>query len=247
MMRAGARKKSRVLIFGDSISLGATELWDGEIRRAAGESFVSLVRQGCGDIELHVDGAVRRTTSDGVKQFPELLKEIAPEVVLMLLGGNDIDLDWRRFIVSRGRRIVHRVPIERFESNLREMIGAARESGVVPLVCDVPGLDFPKHAAWLSGKTGMDVSSLVEVAGGPAEVLRRVGEYNRVVERVAEETGTIVVRWAKAVAERLPLAEQFGADGLHPGDAAHGVIAETVIEALGKVGGGLRSRSETAA
>lgn len=221
-----------LLILGDSIALGAAEISEGVVRQWVEKPWVTLLEAAEVSFDISVDAAVGRTTSDAIAVLSGLLRERHYRSVLLFVGGNDIDLNWRRFLVSGGRRVFHRVDSDRYEANLRQMVSEIREAGSEAILTDTPGLDFLKHARWLSSELGRDVTPMVEVAGGQEEVRRRVASYNARLEHVVEETGVSLVQWSRAVSEQLPWECRTGPDGVHPGNGAHRVIAESIASVL---------------
>ncbi len=222
-----------LLIVGDSITLGATEVVGTEVLTHASQSFVQILRQNLPSLRIDLDAAVRRTTTEAAGVLPALLQKFRPDRVLLMLGGNDVDLNWRRYIVSTGTKIVHNVEVAKFEENLRRLVAEARESGVMPILSDLPSLDLAGRTLWLSTKAGVDVAAIVRTvnANGETEVRERLLAYNDAVNRVASDLQVTVVRWAAQIPS-LPHEQRFGPDSLHPGDRVHPIIAQTVTDTL---------------
>src|SRR5207248_867846 len=126
----------RLLIVGDSISLGAAEIRGNEVLRYVDQTFVEHLARELPGISLHVDADVHRTTSQARELLGALLVAHEPDAVLLMLGPNDADLDWRRFILSEGKIARSRVPVERFSENIRLMVNQIRTTGARPILCD---------------------------------------------------------------------------------------------------------------
>ena len=218
-----------LLIVGDSIALGATDVFGTEIRQTATPTFAELLRQRLEGWTIDVDASVHRTSTQTVACLPQLMAAHRPDLVLLVVGGSDVDLDWKRFIVSRGKRVQNITKLDKFEQSLRRLIGIANEWGAYGILSDLPSHDLAKRGKWLSEQTGQDVLPWIEAAGGQAESDRHHDRYSRVIEHVAHDTRADVARWAAAIAA-MPAQDRFGPDATHPSTAAHRVIADTVAE-----------------
>jgi len=63
--------------------------------RAREADLRGTIAPDAGGLEITTDAAVKRTTAEGCRILPDLILTHQPNVVFLLLGGNDADLDWR--------------------------------------------------------------------------------------------------------------------------------------------------------
>jgi len=105
---------SVILAFGDSITYG--------VGAAAEESYPVVLAQllGCRVVNAGVSGEV---TDDGLRRYPEVLAENAPDLVILCLGGNDM---------------LRKRPREGMKQNLDAMIAMTRERGIDLILVAVP-------------------------------------------------------------------------------------------------------------
>lgn len=150
---------STILIVGDSLSAGyglsESEQWPALlVKRLQDNKFDYTV------INASVSGA---TTKDGLKQFPQLLKEYSPQIVILALGSND---------GLRGQ------PLVATQQNLGKMIDAAQDQDAEVLLIGfrlplnygkVYGNNFAEIYTKLSDK--YDVSLVPFLLAGFAEDL----------------------------------------------------------------------------
>ena len=230
-----------LLIMGDSIALGATVVIGHQVVERARPHFVDYLRHRQSNWAIEADGQVQRTTDNAVGLMPQLLACHRPDAVLLVLGGSDADLDWKRFIVSRGRRVQSNTPLHRFADNLRSLIRMITMSGAAPVLSDVPNQDVLARGAWLGQHIGQNLMPWIEAGGGQAESDRRLAEYNQIVEDVSAETRVDIARWAKGIST-LPPADRFGPDATHPSAPAHRIIARVVEQSIRSVAAQLPSR-----
>src|ERR1700677_4592992 len=105
---------SKLLIIGDSISLGVAEIRGNDVIDRVATSYVDLLRAALIGVEILVDADTHRTTSVACKNIDALLATHRPDVLLIMLGGNDGDIDWRRFVLSNGVVIRSRNTVEAY-------------------------------------------------------------------------------------------------------------------------------------
>jgi acyl-CoA thioesterase-1 len=106
-LHAQDRSSPRLLILGDSLSAA--------YGMAPEKGWVALLTRDLADRANIINASVSgETTEGGLQRLPGLLQELAPDVVVLELGGND---------GLRG------YPLSRIRNTLSEMITLSRESG----------------------------------------------------------------------------------------------------------------------
>src|SRR5439155_13892530 len=100
--------------------------------------YVDLLMHELPQVQIIIDADVHRTTSAGREAVDGLLAAHNPQVVLIMLGRNDADLDWRRFVLSDGKTARSRVPVETYEKNIRQIAAKVLAAGATPVLTDMP-------------------------------------------------------------------------------------------------------------
>ncbi|HZZ43542.1 MAG TPA: GDSL-type esterase/lipase family protein [Tepidisphaeraceae bacterium] len=221
-----------LLIIGDSITLGAAETLGQEVVRYLTPTYVDRLGQLLPDVKIMAEGGVHRTTTEGAAELPGMLKRHVPDVVLLMLGGNDAELNWKRFVLSDGAIIQHKISMERYRENLEKMIHMIRLAGAVPVVSDFPGASMQRRAQYVGTLAKREIWPMIERKGGAMEWRRRVGTYTAVASDVATRTGATGAWYAAALNGG---EEMYCDDGAHPNEAGHGVIAEVLAPQLSSV------------
>lgn len=222
---------TELLILGDSISLGISELRGNTVAQRVSPSYVDRLRQWLPTFTIAVDAEMHRTTAQALARLPDLLATHRPDAVLVMLGGNDADLEWKRFVVSDGRVARARVPVEQYMANLRAIAGAVANAGAVTVLTDMPNHDLPRRGVYTSALCGKDITSLLEKGGGQAATDASLQLYRQAVRQVAQETGCLFVNYGEQLG-RHDRHAMCGPDGGHPSAAAHEYIAEALLPAL---------------
>jgi lysophospholipase L1-like esterase len=221
----------RLLIVGDSMTLGITELRGNEIVSTTSPTYVDLLRDFFKDWEIQVNASIHRRTAEVLPLLDNLLTANKPDRVIFALGGNDADLDWKRFIVSQGRVVRTQVSVEMLRGNLLKLIEMARAHHVDPMLTCFVSHNLPIRSEYLTQLSGMDVRGWVIQGGGEVVSERMLQEYWQMIENLAAEQQIVVVRHG-------PMLRTFDAkivlapDGTHPSAAGHRMIAQAMIAAL---------------
>ncbi|MGA2502141.1 MAG: SGNH/GDSL hydrolase family protein [Tepidisphaeraceae bacterium] len=225
-----------ILIVGDSITLGAAEVRGNQVARTVAPTYVDHLRDHLPHASFRVDAAVLRTTAGLHPHVVSLLESRRPDILLLMLGGNDADIDWRRFVLSEGRTVRNNVPVERFLANLSSLAAAGSAVEAQVILVDVPNHNLALRARWMSEMIGRDVTELIERSGGQAESDRHLAQYNQGIRSLTVQCDAVLAPWAQAI-ETIAPEHRFGPDYTHPGERAHRVIAQALLPAIARAAG----------
>ncbi len=224
----------KLLILGDSISLGVAEVRGNDIVERVQTPYVEHLRAALPGIEIVVDADTHRTTTAACKVIDTLLATHRPRAVLIMLGGNDGDIDWRRFVLSNGSVIRSRNSVETYEQNLRQLAMKILAAGSTPVLTDMPNHHFELRGPYISRIAERDVTSMLERGGGQAASDTERAKYRHAVEKIASDLSLAIVHYGEAL-EQHPARTMVGIDGAHPSNAGHRVIADTLMPELVRI------------
>ncbi len=222
-----------LLIIGDSISLGISEIRGADVTGKVQRCYVDILREQFPAMHLIVDADIHRTTADAVDLIDPLLKKHHPTAVLVMLGGNDADLLWKRFVISNGQIVRNRIRVDRYAANLTKIAQKIIAAGARPLLADMPSHSLAIRGRYLSQLSGKDVSAMIQAHGGQPVSDRELEVYRIAAAEVATDLGCPFIRYGSALSH-FPPESMSGPDGVHPNDRAHEIIARElrpVIEA----------------
>lgn len=221
----------KLLIVGDSISLGVAELRISEIVGYISPVYTDILRSEMKDVNIHVDADIHRTTGNALGILDSLLKTHQPDVALIMLGGNDADVEWRRFVISSGRIVRNRVPVETYAENLQAIARKTHAAGVWPVLTDMPNHYLAVRGPYLSNLSGKDVTAMIAATGGQERSDAGLQLYRDAAAQVAGRVGCSFVDYGQTLHEQ-PLAAMSGTDGVHPSALAHQIIAARLTPVL---------------
>ena len=221
----------KLLILGDSISLGVAEIRGNDIVARVEHCYVDLILHALPKVQIIIDADVHRTTSAMREAVDGLLAAHSPQVVLVMLGGNDADLDWRRFVLSQGKVARSRVPVETYEKNLRQIASKILASGATAVLTDMPNHHFELRGPYVSEIARMDITAMLERNGGQAASDKELVKYRQAVAQVAADLDVPLAKYGD-ILDAQPPQQMVGVDGVHPSAAAHKLIAEALTPVL---------------
>jgi lysophospholipase L1-like esterase len=221
----------KLLILGDSISLGVAEIRGNDVVDRVETSYVDHLAKALPGIEIIVDADTHRSTTAACKTIDTLLATHRPDAVLIMLGGNDGDIDWRRFVLSNGTIIRSRNSVEAYDKNLRQLATKILAAGAVPILTDMPNHHFELRGPYISRIAERDVTTMLERGGGQAASDSERAKYRQTVEQIATDLSVSISYYGEAM-EQHPPREMVGIDGAHPSNAGHAVIAQALIPDL---------------
>lgn len=225
------KRDCQLLIVGDSITLGVAEILGDEVLSRVHTTYVQHLSRHLSDVAIAADAALYRTTANVCQTIDSLLDCYKPDIVLLMIGGNDADVDWKRFILSEGRVVRSRVPVERYGENLALLAAQVLAAGACPVLTDFPRHNLAIRGAYLSHLAGRDLLPLIEQAGGQAESDRQLGQYRQAAATIARQNSIELVAYGVAL-DACEAQVVLGADGAHPNDVGHVVIAREVAPAI---------------
>ena len=222
---------TKLLILGDSISLGVAEVRGNDIVARVEHCYVDLLMHALPKVQIIIDADVHRTTS-GVREMVDgLLAAHSPQVVLVMLGGNDADLDWRRFVLSDGQIVRSRVSVETYEKNLRQIVSKILAAGATPVLTDMPNHHFELRGPYVSKIAERDIMAMLDRNGGQAASDKELCKYRQAAGQVTADLDVPLARYGEILDAQSP-REMVGVDGVHPSAAAHLLIAEALTPVL---------------
>jgi len=221
-----------LLIIGDSLTLGAAEISaNGSILSCVKTCYVDRLRQAMPSITLITDADVHRTSAGALDRLDGLLKQHRPDVVVFMIGANDADIDWKRFILSNGRVVRHRVSADRYSHNLRELTGRTLAAGVVPVLYQFATHDLSRRGPYISKLVGRDLMPFINANGGQPESDAQFAKYHEALLDAARDLGVPIALCAAAVGQP-PSPLVCHDDGTHLNDEGHRLVASVLLPVL---------------
>lgn len=220
-----------ILLFGDSIALGAAAIQDRHVLQTVEHSLFDLLTQAFPACGIRRDAQVQRTTTQALDDLPLALASHRPHIVVLMLGGNDADMNWRRFLLTSGTAVRSRLKPAQFSQNLRKLILMIRTAGAIPVLADIPDHDLAVRGRLMSDLTGLDALGMLMKNHVQAISDSVLNEFRMEIRQLATSEDVALADFAPML-DRFGKSNCIGPDGIHPNTFGHAIIADSLQSVL---------------
>jgi lysophospholipase L1-like esterase len=156
-------------------------------------------------------------------------KDSKPDFVLIELGGNDCDFNWKE--VASNPDINHdpNTPIKVFDKTIRQMVTMFREKGIEPVLTNLHPIDPVRYLDWIT-KDGTSKEAILKWLKDVFKIYRFQELYSLTIESISKQLNVRLVDIRKAFLNARNLMELLCRDGIHPNEKGHEIIASCLIE-----------------
>lgn len=218
----------RIVCFGDSVTRGITFL-KGRLRIVKAV-YPVLLEQALYDrraVEVINKGVFNDNSTLLVNRLNTDVLALAPDYVLVEIGGNDCNFKWDEVAQRPEDEHVPIVPLDTYMENVRLIVQRIRESGAIPILMTLLPLDPVRYYAQLAAVHGKDIAHWIARCGG---IEHWHGLYNRWLKQLVDELGVKAIDLRTAFKSAGDLADLLSDDGVHPSASGYQVIAQAVAD-----------------
>ena len=224
---------NNIFAFGDSIMKGivmnTSQIGDGTVKYIiSDQGFVNRV----GDSKnLAIRNLSRfgNTILGGLKNFDRHLREIKHgDRVVLEFGGNDCNYDWKAISSNPMGSHKPEINLSQFHDLYVKLIEKIRAVGATPILLSLPALLPQRFFDFVS--KGLDRENILKWLGGDVNYISNWHEqYNLEVFKIAAQYQVEIIDITTIFLERRALGDYYCTDGMHPNEAGHALIAETIL------------------
>lgn len=193
-----------IVCHGDSITAGSG--------LAAEEKYPAILEELLPAAKVNNTGIGGNTSSQGLARLEKAVLSHKPDLVILLFGTND------SVLTAAGK---YRVPVQKYQENLREMILRCRKADAEVILCTllpiIPEPYFTRHP-----------NEFYDAEGGLEKIVQR---YRKAAQEVGKELKVPVVDLYEAFEKELTLLRP-APDGVHPNARGAKVIAQEIAKLL---------------
>jgi len=216
-----------VAVFGDSIFKGMQLDPDRKQYRIMNNIDIKGISEKF-SIAVNNYSKVGCTIERGFERLKKRLETDEPcDTVIMDYGGNDCDFNWREISENPDAEHLPKTPIDRFTQIYREIIETLRSRGIVPVLSTLPPIDPQRFFHWHCRDLNKD--NILKWLGEVTTIYRFQENYSRVVEKIAEDTGSLLVDLRGAFLKHRRIEHMLCEDGTHPNTEGQKVITEVFM------------------
>ncbi|MDO4217482.1 MAG: SGNH/GDSL hydrolase family protein [Bacteroidales bacterium] len=226
------REGRKIVAFGDSIMRGVvtkqTMIGEGTIKYCISDT--NFMDQYGANTQVTVENKSRYGSSivDGIKNLERFRNSIKPsDAVVLEFGGNDCNFDWAAVSENPHKKHKPVTSIAKFRSTYEKIIRYVISFGAQPILLSLPAIDAQKFFDHIS--KGHNKDNILQFIGGNVDGISQWhNRYNQEVFKLGKHFDIPVID-ITTVFESLDQPSSFLCDdGMHPNEAGHQLIANTI-------------------
>ncbi|ERM91216.1 G-D-S-L family lipolytic protein [Caldanaerobacter subterraneus subsp. yonseiensis KB-1] len=220
-----------IVVAGDSISRGVVYSEEKNKYVISDVNYVNLLKN-------NIKGTVKNiakfgnTLLKGIDTLKRYLSKDKPDIVVIEFGGNDCDFNWEE--IAKNPHAEHRPKTDFyiFKEKLKELIKSLDDANIIPVLMTLPPLDADRYFKWISKNSEEMGKNILKWLGSVTKIYWWQEKYNSAILSIAEETKTRLIDIRSAFLDYPDFRQFICADGIHPNERGHKIIAHKVYEYL---------------
>lgn len=150
-----------------------------------------------------------------------------PDLIIIELGGNDSDYDWKAVAKTPSRDYRPFTPPEEFQENYRNLIRLAKQHADKVLLVNLPPVDEKSYFEWITRHGESKENILYFLGDDIGRIYRDQEMYSERIGKLANEFGCELVDIRYAFLKRGDFRSLLCRDGIHPNSDGHKEIIKT--------------------
>ena len=197
------------------------------VYKISDSNFVRRCEQRLG-VKIHNFACFGSTTSQGMKYINRYEEEVkSSEVAVFEYGGNDCDFDWKAVSAAPDAPHQPKVPLGNFVKQYEVLINKVRSLNLKPVIMSMPLVEPDRFFEFLS--MGLNKDNILGWLGGKTMRIYQWHEmYNVELFKMAGNLHVPIIDITTPFLETVNYSDYLCADGIHPNDRGHALIAEAV-------------------
>ena len=184
-------------------------------------------------ISVENNGRFGSTVSGGERMLDRIISRGGLgdyDYTLLEFGGNDCDYDWKAISADPDGEHLPHTPSERFIDGYCTAIRKARQAGARVAMTSLPPLEQSRYFSFIT--KGLSAENILRWLGDTDHLYRWQEYYNDMVTQLSRAFGCRLVDLRAEFLKSRVFPSLIGADGIHPTQAGHDLIHQSVQTAL---------------
>ncbi|MFH5780510.1 SGNH/GDSL hydrolase family protein [Heyndrickxia oleronia] len=223
----------KIICFGDSLTRGVSVV-KGRLRIMK-ENYPSFLQSffPSDSEEDHVEVVNKGVFNDNSDLLiARLEKDVIsqkPDYTIIGIGGNDCNFKWDEVAKNPNQHHEPIVPIEQYLENVKTLIFSIKNSGITPIILNLPPLDPVRYYKFIAEKFGPSISHWISSVGG---IEHWHGLYNRSLNKLANELKVLKIDVRTAIKDAGDFIDLISDDGIHLTSNGYKVLSNEVYQQL---------------
>ena len=215
--------------FGDSVLKGV--IYEDEHYHVSETSFQKICEDSFGIV---VENRARfgSTITKGeqvLERSLDKIRECSGQYVILEFGGNDCDFNWKEIAEDPDREHLPFNTIADFVSTYTNIIKEIKDMGKRPVLLSLPPIDSTRYFAHIS--RDLNAENIMKWMRNDKQFMTNWHErYNIEVFKMAIANEVPVIDITSIFLEEKDYSRYLCADGIHPNDEGHKLIAKAIQE-----------------
>ena len=216
-----------ITAFGDSVLKGV--IYEDEHYRVSDTSFQKICAEYLG-ITIENKAKFGSTITRGETIFErniDLIKESDGKYVVLEFGGNDCDFNWKEVAEAPEKEHLPMSTISSFVTTYTNIIEEIKKIGKRPVLLSLPPIDSARYFKHISN--GLSGENIMKWMYGDKQYITNWHErYNIEIFKLAIANDVPVIDITSSFLEKKNYSRYLCADGIHPNEKGHKLIAEAI-------------------
>ncbi len=152
------------------------------------------------------------------------------KLIALEFGGNDCDFFWPAVAENPSAQHLPNTPIETFENIYSRILDKLTANQYRPVLFSLPPLDADRYFAWVS--RGLNAENILKWLGDVEYIYRWQEKYSAAVVKLAAAKRVPLIDIRSAFLQSPDYRSLLCEDGIHPNEAGHSLILNTITERL---------------
>ena len=215
----------KIAIWGDSVLKGVV-LEEGKDRYSLlKDSSIELIKREY-NLMIKNNSKFGLTVTKAMRLMDKSLsKGDHPNYVLVELGGNDCDYNWKEISENPN------TPLPKFIESINTIIEKFRANGIEPILTNLPPLSSQKYFDWF-GKNGLNTDNIKKWMGNIDRIFRHQETYSLALMDIANKQKCDLIDIRTPIILEENTDDFICEDGIHPNEKAHKLMAHTFMNYL---------------
>ena len=222
-------KEYKIMLCGDSISKGVTYDEDRKKYITLSDNFASIVQSKL-DATIYNCGKFGNTLVRGISRIGKDLFKFQPNIVVVEFGGNDCDFKWDEVAANPKEKHQPATDCDKFYDLLKNLVESLQKKNIVPVLLTIPPIDAERYFNWISKNSVAIGDKITSWLGSVSKIYWWQERYNSAITSVAIECHINCIDTREAFLRTPDFRRLICADGIHPNEEGHRVIASKIID-----------------
>ncbi|MGI6083980.1 MAG: SGNH/GDSL hydrolase family protein [Acetivibrionales bacterium] len=154
-----------------------------------------------------------------------LKKGIDAEAAIIEFGGNDCDFKWAEVAAQPEKEHLPKTPLSVFKECITDMVKALRQSGIKPILVNLPPIHSEKYFNWIS--RSLDAGAILKWLGDKELIYRHHETYSLAVVSLAQSLSCSFIDVRQPFLLKRDYFNLLCEDGIHPNEKGHELLSQT--------------------